>query len=107
MNYCTKHGTGFSDLEVEHEEREDKLYYIEFPVEGEKEGLVIGINTGAGGRWQDKKLPIEKTVELIDKLNSELKNELERIFYSRGIYVENVLLSEVASVDEFKRTAGE
>ncbi len=41
VNYCTKHGTGFSDLEVEHEEREDKLYYIEFPVEGEKEGLVI------------------------------------------------------------------
>ncbi len=30
--------------------------------------LVIGINTGAGGRWQDKKLSIEKTAELINKL---------------------------------------
>ncbi len=36
--------------------------------------LVIGINTGAGGRWQDKKLSIEETAELIDKLNKELKN---------------------------------
>jgi len=36
--------------------------------------LVIGINTGAGGRWQDKKLSIEDTIELIDKLNNELKN---------------------------------
>ena len=38
--------------------------------------LVIGINTGAGGRWQDKKLPIEKTIELIDKLNNKLKTKL-------------------------------
>ena len=28
----------------------------------------------------------------------ELKNELERIFYARGIYVENVLLSEIAKI---------
>ncbi|MBI3035452.1 glycosyltransferase family 9 protein [Candidatus Woesearchaeota archaeon] len=39
-----------------------------------KSGAVIGINTGAGGRWQDKKLSIEKTAELIDKLNSQIKN---------------------------------
>ena len=38
--------------------------------------LVIGINTGAGGRWQDKKLSIEKTIELIDKLNNKLKTKL-------------------------------
>ena len=36
--------------------------------------LVIGINTGAGGRWQDKKLSIEETSELIDKLNNKIKN---------------------------------
>ncbi|OIO18679.1 MAG: hypothetical protein CO029_02260 [Candidatus Magasanikbacteria bacterium CG_4_9_14_0_2_um_filter_41_10] len=40
-----------------------------------------------------------------DAVETELKNELERIFYSRGIYVENVLLSEIASVQEFSRTA--
>jgi heptosyltransferase-2 len=39
-----------------------------------KTDLVIGINTGAGGRWQDKKLSIEETAELIDKLNNTLKN---------------------------------
>ncbi len=35
------------------------------------EDLVIGINTGAGGRWQDKKLSVEQTAELINKLNNE------------------------------------
>ncbi len=42
-----------------------------------------------------------------DTVETELKNELERIFYSRGIYVENVLLSEIANVQEYKRTAEE
>ncbi|MEK6949691.1 MAG: glycosyltransferase family 9 protein [Nanoarchaeota archaeon] len=36
--------------------------------------LVIGINTGAGGRWQDKKLSIEETAELIDKLDNKMPN---------------------------------
>ncbi|MBI2523127.1 glycosyltransferase family 9 protein [Candidatus Woesearchaeota archaeon] len=35
---------------------------------------IIGINTGAGGRWQDKKLSIEETAELIDKLNESIDN---------------------------------
>ena len=34
--------------------------------------LIIGINTGAGKRWQCKKLSIEKTAELADKLSKEL-----------------------------------
>lgn len=38
--------------------------------------LVIGINTGAGGRWQDKKLSIEKTVELINKINNNLDGKI-------------------------------
>jgi len=40
-----------------------------------------------------------------DAVETELKNELERIFYSRGIYVENVLLSEISSIAEI-RNAG-
>lgn len=35
-----------------------------------------------------------------DDVEKELKNELENIFYPRGIYVENVLLSEVSSIGE-------
>lgn len=31
VNYCVKHGTSFSDLEVLHEERKAKLYYIKYP----------------------------------------------------------------------------
>lgn len=42
-----------------------------------------------------------------DAVETELKNELERIFYSRGIYVENVLLSEIGDISEYKHTAGE
>ena len=41
-----------------------------------------------------------------DAVESEMKNELERILYSRGIYVENVLLSEIADTKEFTRIAG-
>ena len=39
-----------------------------------KTDAVIGINTGAGGRWEDKKLSVKYTAELIDKLNREIKN---------------------------------
>ncbi len=35
-----------------------------------------------------------------DTVEMELKNELERIFYARGIYVENVLLSEMAPIGQ-------
>jgi valyl-tRNA synthetase len=30
VNYCTKCGTAFSDLEVNHEERTDELYYLDY-----------------------------------------------------------------------------
>lgn len=36
--------------------------------------IVIGINTGAGGRWHDKKLSIQETAELVDKLDHEIRN---------------------------------
>ena len=39
-----------------------------------KTDLVVGVNTGAGGRWEDKKLSIDRTAELIDKLNKQIKN---------------------------------
>lgn len=30
VNYCTKCGTGFSELEVDHEEKQDFLYYLDY-----------------------------------------------------------------------------
>ena len=39
-----------------------------------KGDLIIGINTGAGGRWEDKKLSEEQAAELIDKLNNRIKS---------------------------------
>lgn len=35
-----------------------------------------------------------------DTVEIELKNELERIFYPRGIYIENVLLSEISQIHQ-------
>ncbi len=42
VNYCTKHGTGFSDLEVLYEDRLDKLYFVRFPI---KDGDFVVIAT--------------------------------------------------------------
>jgi regulator of protease activity HflC (stomatin/prohibitin superfamily) len=42
-----------------------------------------------------------------DEVEMQLKNELERIFYSRGIFVENILLSEIGSLKEYRQAAGE
>lgn len=42
-----------------------------------------------------------------DAVETELKNELERIFYARGIFVENVLLSEIGSISEYTKAAKE
>jgi len=38
-----------------------------------KNDWVIGLNTGAGGRWQLKKWSVDKTAELADKLHNKLK----------------------------------
>ena len=45
-----------------------------------KSDIVVGINTGAGGRWEDKKLSVNKTAELIDKLNRQIKNAKMLLF---------------------------
>ena len=36
VNWCTKHQTGLSDLEVKYEEREDKLWYIKYQISQQK-----------------------------------------------------------------------
>ncbi|MFA5809744.1 MAG: valine--tRNA ligase [Thermoleophilia bacterium] len=41
VNWCTRCHTALSDLEVEHEDVDDKLYYLRYPVVGEDEYLVI------------------------------------------------------------------
>ena len=46
--------------------------------------LVVGINTGAGGRWEDKKLSIEETAQLIDDLNKKIKYKSIKILLFGG-----------------------
>lgn len=43
------------------------------------------------------------------EVENDLKNELERIFYTRGIYVENVLFGEISTIsaEQVMSTAGD
>ncbi|MCL5435198.1 MAG: valine--tRNA ligase, partial [Patescibacteria group bacterium] len=40
VNYCTYDGTSFSDLEVVYLEKEAKLYFIKYPIVGEKDKFI-------------------------------------------------------------------
>lgn len=41
VNWCTKHQTTLSDLEIKHEERQDKLYYIKYQLENSGEYIEV------------------------------------------------------------------
>ncbi|WP_448583350.1 class I tRNA ligase family protein [Thermocrinis sp.] len=41
VNWCPKDLTALSDLEVEHEEEEGKLYYIKYPLEGDEGYITV------------------------------------------------------------------
>lgn len=41
VNYCPKCGTTFADLEILHEDRVDKLYYIKYKLVGSEEYVVV------------------------------------------------------------------
>ncbi len=41
VNYCTKHGTAFSDLEVDHIEKKDSLYYVKFKIKDSEEYITV------------------------------------------------------------------
>lgn len=41
VNYCPTCGTTFADLEVKHKEREDYLYYINYPIKGSQNLITV------------------------------------------------------------------
>ncbi len=41
VNWCTRCGSAISDLEVEHEERAGKLYYVKYPLVGSDQSLLV------------------------------------------------------------------
>jgi valyl-tRNA synthetase len=41
VNWCVRCGSAISDLEVEHEDRASKLYYIKYPIVGSNETLTV------------------------------------------------------------------
>lgn len=40
-NYCTGCNTVISDIEIEYEEEEGKLWYISYKIEGEEDNILI------------------------------------------------------------------
>jgi len=40
INWCPKHQTGLSDLEVKYEDREDKLWYLKYPLVNEPDKFI-------------------------------------------------------------------
>jgi len=56
---------------------EEKEFGKEFAKKNaiEKDDFVIGINTGAGARWQHKSWRVDGTIELIDMINNDLGKE--------------------------------
>ena len=41
VNYCVKHGTAFSDLEVDHEEQGASLWYIKYPLKDSSNFITV------------------------------------------------------------------
>ena len=41
VNWCVRCGSAISDLEVEHEDRAAKLYYVKYPLAGSNESLTV------------------------------------------------------------------
>ncbi len=41
INWCVRCGTALSDIEVEHEERESKLWYLKYPLKDSKKFVVV------------------------------------------------------------------
>ena len=47
-------------------------------------GPLIGLNTGAGGRWVSKRLPVERTVALVHEIHGRLAQDLKPTFLLLG-----------------------
>lgn len=41
VNWCKRCGTSVSDLEIEHEQEKGTLWYIKYPVKGEREHIIV------------------------------------------------------------------
>lgn len=77
VNYCVKCGTGYSELEVEYEERIDALYYIKYELVDTPNEFITVATTRPEPIWVDTHLAVhpkdKKNMHLIGK---KFKNPL-------------------------------
>lgn len=70
VNYCVKHGTSFSDLEVEYEEKQGSLVYIKYPLKNEPDKFIVVATTRPETMLGDSAVAVSpngKDKELIGK----------------------------------------
>lgn len=72
VNYCTKCGTAYSELEVDHEEKEGKLYYIRYPLAEDESKFVVVATTRPETMFGDTAVAVhpedKKYKELVGKM---------------------------------------
>jgi valyl-tRNA synthetase len=68
VNYCPRCGTSYSELEVEHEERTDPLYYVRYPLTDGLKNFVLVATTRPEPIWADTHLAVNPK----DKKNNQL-----------------------------------
>ena len=68
VNFCTHCGTSLAELEVEHEERTDPLFYVRYPLLLEPDKFIVVATTRVEPIWADTHLAVNPK----DKKNKNL-----------------------------------
>lgn len=68
INWCPKHQTGLSDLEVKYEDREDKLWCIKYPLVGDKNKFIEVATTRPETMLGDTAVAVNPKDERYEKL---------------------------------------
>lgn len=77
INYCVKCGTGYSDLEIEYEERQDPLYFVKYPLVEDEKTFVTVATVRPEPIWADTHLAVNPTDKKHNHLiGKEVKNPL-------------------------------
>ncbi len=111
VNYCTKCGTGYSDLEVIHEEKNSPLYYIKYYFADDKSKFVTVATTRPEPIYVDTHLAINpkntktkhlKGKKLLNPLTGAVMEIIEDPFVDPGFGTGIVKLTPAHDIKDFE-----